>query len=264
MCYDVTSGLKALIKYAKHRHDHPDYLSSLEKKLEDWIRQIEPHHHASGFSHPRLMVFTNLRPYEPQSFYWGLIPAWVKDEASAKKIITQTLNARSESIFEKPAFRGSAKSKRCLVYVDAFFEHHHFKGKTYPFQISAMDDSPLALAGLWEEWVNKSTGEILPTFSIVTCKANAVMSKIHNNPKLPEARMPVILPKDKQNDWLAPCENDDDIKKLINLSVPYSDELLKYHTVGPLRGKKYAGDTAQSEKTVHYPELSGEFPYLKV
>lgn len=260
MCYDVTSGLQALIKYAKHRHDDPEYIRSLEKKLEDWIKQFEAHHHVSGFTHPRLMVFTNLRPYEPQAFYWGLIPAWVKDEDGAKKIITQTLNARSESIFEKPAFRTSAKSKRCLVYVDAFFEHHHFKGKTYPFQISAIDDSPLALAGLWEEWVNKTTGEIIPTLSIVTCKANSIMSKIHNNPKLPEARMPVILPRDKQNDWLAIYDEDSGLQKLLNLCVPYPDELLKYHTVGPLRGKNYKGDTAQTEAPVHYEELASEFP----
>jgi len=108
--------------------------------------------------------------------------------------------------------------------------------------------------------VNKTTGEIIPTLSIVTCKANGIMSKIHNNPKLPEARMPVILPKDKQNEWLGPYDDNLSEKNLLNLCVPYPDELLKYHTVGPLRGKNYAGDTPQSEAPVHYEELASEFP----
>lgn len=259
MCYDVTSGLKALIKYARHRHDNPDYISSLEKKLEDWIKQLDAHYHVSGFTHPKLMVFTNEKPFDPQAFYWGLIPSWIKDEEAAKKIIQQTLNARSESIFEKPAFRHAAKHKRCLVYVDAFFEHHHFGTKTYPFQISSANDSPLALAGLWEEWLNKTTGEILHSVSIVTCKADGLMSRIHNNPKLPEPRMPVILPKDKQDLWLMEIKSAEDQQKLLELCVPFPDEDLSYHTVRPLRGKNYPGDTIRATEAVQYPELELEF-----
>lgn len=260
MCYDVTSGLKALIKYAKHRHDNPDYILSLEKKLQDWIKQLTAHYHASGFTHPKLLVFTNEQPNEPQAFYWGLIPAWIKDEEAAKKIMNQTLNARSESMFEKPAFRNSAKHKRCLVYVDAFFEHHHQASRTYPFYVYSADDSPLALAGLWEEWLNKTTGELIPTVSIVTCKAKGLMEKIHNNPKLPEARMPVILRKEEQNQWLAPYQSDEDRKTLSALCVPYPDALLSYHTVGALRGKNYTGDQALAIQFAAYPELANSFP----
>lgn len=259
MCYDVSSGLKALIKYARHRHDNPDYIAALEKKLADWIKQLDAHHHVSGFAHPRLMVFTNQKPFEPQAFYWGLIPAWIKDEASAKQIMNQTLNARSESLFEKPAFRHSAKHKRCLVYLDAFYEHHHFGKKSYPFRIEAVNDEPMALAGLWEEWLNKETGELLYTVSLVTCKAEGLMSRIHNNPKLPEPRMPVILPKAKQEAWLAECRDEDDQNNLLALCVPYPDEGLSYHTVRPLRGKQYAGDSALTEEPFDYPELYLEF-----
>ncbi len=248
MCYDVTSGLKALIKYAKHRQENPDYISSLEKKLEEWIKHLDAHHHVSGFAHPKLMVFTNEKPYEAQAFYWGLIPSWTKDQTSAKKIMIQTLNCRSETMFEKPAFRNAAKHKRCLIYVDAFFEHHHFNGKTYPFQILSSKDEPLVFAGLWEEWANPETAEIISTCSIVTCKAEGLMAKIHSNPKLSESRMPVILSKEKQNQWLVPCLNEKDKQNLLNLCVPFPNEELSYHTVKPLRGKNYPGDNEEVEK----------------
>ena len=79
---------------------------------------------------------TNEKPLQPQLFHWGLIPAWVKDNQTAQTIVNQTVNARGETIFEKPAFKSSAKNKRCIVYVDAFYEHHHANGKTYPFRIA--------------------------------------------------------------------------------------------------------------------------------
>ncbi|HQQ95494.1 MAG TPA: SOS response-associated peptidase [Bacteroidia bacterium] len=259
MCYDVTSGLKALIKYARHRNDHPDYIAALEKKLEEWKRQADPHHHVSGFQHPKLLVFTNTRPQEPQAYTWGLIPSWTKDEESARSICNQTLNARSESMFEKSAFRNASKNKRCLVYVDAFFEHHHFGKKTYPFQITSIDDAPLALAGLWDEWIHKETGEVLYTVSIVTCRAEGKMARIHNNPKLPEPRMPVILPKEKQDEWLEVCKTKEDQENLLKLCKPYPENLLRFHTVRPLRGKQYPGDTAEAEAYFEYPELHMEF-----
>ena len=252
MCYDVTSGTKALIKYAKHRGDDPRYIAALEKILEEWIKTLKAHYYVSGFSHPKLMVFTNDKPDLPQAFSWGLIPAWTKDLASAKTMSNYTLNARAETIFEKPAFKNPAKNKRCLIYIDAFYEHHHANKQTYPFHISMKDDSPLCLAGLWDEWVNKETGEIIKSVSIVTTKANETMKKIHNNPKLDEARMPVILPKEKQNEWL----EEKDEKKLQKLFVRFDDTLLNYYTVGKLKGKTAVGDNAEAETEKIYPELN--------
>ena len=144
MCYDVTSGLKAMIKYAKHRGEDPNYIAALERKLEEWREELQPHYHVSGFAHPKLMVFTNEKPDEPQAFVWGLIPSWVKNADDAKKFYNQTLNARGETIFEKPSFREPAKRKRCLVYIDGFYEFFHASGKTYPFHIVMKDDSPMA------------------------------------------------------------------------------------------------------------------------
>jgi putative SOS response-associated peptidase YedK len=202
------------------------------------------------------MVFTNEKPDEPQAFVWGLIPSWVKSAVDAKKFYNQTLNARGETIFEKPSFKTPAKSKRCLVYIDGFYEFYHAGGKTYPFHIVMKDDSPMALAGLYDEWVNKETGEIVHSVTLVTTKANETMSRIHNNPKADEARMPVILPKEKQNEWLAPIHSDEDRKRIEALIVPFDDSQLKYYTVRPLKGKNAVGDTPEALEEFEYPELA--------
>jgi len=255
MCYDVASKLKAQIKYAKHRGDDPRYIEALSLKLDEYLKTREPNYHASGFAHPELMVFTNDKPDEPQGFMWGLIPGWVKDQATAKTLYNQTLNARGETIFDKPSFRNAAKNKRCLIYVDGFFEHHHLKGKTYPYYITMKDDSPMALAGLWEEWVNKDTGEVVPTVSIVTTHANRIMEKIHNNPKAEGPRMPVILPKEKQNDWLIACKTDADKEAIRQLMVPFAEDQLTYHPVPRLRGKEAIGNVQGAIENHTYPEL---------
>lgn len=119
-----------------------------------------------------------------------------------KKQWNNTLNARGETIFEKPSFRTSAKNHRCIIYVAGFYEHHHYNNKTYPFFIYRKDAQPMALAGLWSEWKNPDTGGRLNTFSIVTTKGNKMMARIHNNPKLKEPRMPVILPSELEDEWL--------------------------------------------------------------
>lgn len=250
MCYDVASTLRAQIKYAKHRADDPALVEALSRKLEEWLKTRGPKYHASGFAHPELLVFTNEQPYEPQGFMWGLIPGWVKDAKTAKSFYNQTLNARGETIFEKPSFRNAAKNKRCLIYVDGFYEHHHFGGKTYPFYVTIRDESPMALAGLWEEWVDKETGEVLRTTTIVTTEANSVMARIHNNPKADGPRMPVILPKEQQDAWLR-----GDAEGVRALIAPYADEHLQYHPVHRLRGKDAVGNVPHALEKVSYPEL---------
>ena len=251
MCYTAVSISRQLIKYAKHRSDDKNQISLLTKELEEITRHLIPLHVADAYAHPKLLVFTNTKPYKPQLFHWGLIPSWIKNKADALKIANQTLNARGETIFEKPAYRHSAAHKRCLIYLDAFYEYHHFKGKTYPFHISQIHDEPLAIAGLWEEWADPETGELVDTVSLVTTKANALLHKIHNNPKQDEARMPVILPKEKQDEWL----NTNEKLHLEKLLIPYPEQLLKAHTVRKLKGKDASGNSPQSEEVFEYSDL---------
>ena len=172
-----------------------------------------------------------------------------------KKYWNNTLNARGETIFEKPSFRDSAKNNRCLIYIDGFYEHHHYKGKTYPFFIHHKTEKPLALAGLWNEWVDKESGEVLNTFTIVTTKGNNMMGKIHNNPKLKGPRMPLILPEELEEKWLVNIEDELDIKSVQSLIESYPENELEAYTVHRLRGKEYLGNVEETAEEFHYEEL---------
>lgn len=254
MCYDISIGLKKYIEYCRLRDENPDYIAALERKLEE--KKITGHHVVSGFTHPKLLVFTCENPSEPQLFTWGLIPSWVKTPDDAKQLYNSTLNARGETIFEKPSFRNAAQNKRCLIYVDGFFESFHAAKKTYPFHILMKDDSPMIFAGLYDEWVNTETGEIVHTVTIVTTTGNETMSRIHNNPKADGSRMPVILSKEKQDEWLMPINSPEDRKKIEALIKPCDGELLRYYTVRPIKGKNSPGDVPEAEEEFEYPELA--------
>ncbi len=254
MCYDVVSATRTLLKYAKHRQDAPELIAELERKLQR-LTGLVPQFHVSGFDHPALLVFTNDQQNEPQLFQWGLIPAWIKTEAEAAKISKQTLNARSEYLWEKPSFKHAVEQQRCLIYIDAFYEHHHFSGKVFPYHIAAKDGSPLALAGIWETWLNPRTGQYLKTISIITTTANRKMAEIHNNPKLEGPRMPAILHKSIQQEWLKPTDQTNTAAYLKSLLVPYPEDELTYYTVRRLKGKDAIGNKPDAEKEYLFPEL---------
>lgn len=248
MCYDIKTKVEAALKRARHYGN--------EEAIQMLIEQFRPFledefFHVSGFQHPRLLIYTSENFELPAIASWGLIPFWVKNEQQQLDIWNKTINARGETIFEKPAFRTSAKSKRCIIYIDGFFEHHHFAGSTYPFYIERTDGEPIILGGLWDEWTNKESGEIVNSFTIVTTKANTLMRKIHNNPKLPEARMPLILEENTADEWLK--GNAENAKKLIN---PASDGILKAHTVQKLHGKNAVGNSPRAIEEFVYPELA--------
>lgn len=252
MCYDIKASYEAQLKRAIRNND----LQAIEEIREKLIPLTDlPLFHASGYSHPKLLIYTNRSPHYPEVSTWGLVPHWVKDEEQMKKLWNSTLNARGETIFEKPSFRSSAKNNRCVIYVDGFYEHHHFKNKTYPYYIHNSNNEPLALAGLWSEWIDTTTGEILNTFSIVTTKGNELLSKIHNNPKLKEPRMPLILEESETTKWLHPINDKLDQKQIEELIHPFANKNLKTHTVKRLRGKDYIGNVEEISEEFFYEEL---------
>jgi len=257
MCYNVVSATRKNLQYARHRSEKPEVIEQIIKHLDELhkTKRLEPFYRVQGFSHPRLMVFSNEKPEVPGVFRWGLIPSWTPDEQKAKEIAQMTLNAKSETMFSKPAFRNSARSKRCLIYLDAFFEHHHFSGKTYPVQVSMQNEQVMIVGGLWDEWVDRSTGEIIRSVSVVTCKANRLMRCIHNNPRNPEARMPVLLNRETQEDWL-----NGDEQRIGELCAPFPEEALRWRTVRPILGKHASPNTGQANESYAYPELV-PFPF---
>ncbi len=252
MCYDIKASLEAQLSKAKRRGDK-HAMEEIRRKLIPYTDL--PIHHASGFSHPKLLIYPDRSPDYPEIATWGLVPHWVKDKEQLKKYWNNTLNARGETIFEKPSFRDSAKNNRCLIYIDGFYEHHHYKGKTYPFFIHHKTEKPLALAGLWNEWVDKESGEVLNTFTIVTTKGNNMMGKIHNNPKLKGPRMPLILPEELEEKWLVNIEDELDIKSVQSLIESYPENELEAYTVHRLRGKEYLGNVEETAEEFHYEEL---------
>lgn len=150
----------------------------------------------NGFTYPETPVITANNPECIKYFHWGLIPEWSKDE----EIRAYTLNARIESIKEKPSFKNVIQN-RCLVISDGFYEWQWLdeKGKKkQKYLITFNDHSLFCFAGIYSVWVNKNTGEIKNTYSIVTTEANKLMSEIHNTKK----RMPVILTPERERQWL--------------------------------------------------------------
>ncbi|MGB5553520.1 MAG: SOS response-associated peptidase family protein, partial [Flavobacteriaceae bacterium] len=147
-----------------------------------------------------------------------------------------------------------AKQHRCLVFVDGFFEHHHFNGKTYPFYIHKKNNEPMALAGLYSEFYNENGGR-MNTFTIVTTQGNSLLTKIHNNPKLEGPRMPLILPEALEDEWLRPIKDELDKQQIQELIQKYPDLELDYRTVRRLRGKEYMGNVETIDEEYEYEEL---------
>ena len=123
---------------------------------------------------------------------WGLIPYWAKDPSIGNRLI----NARAETVAEKPAFRDAYQRRRCIILADGFYEwQKEAAGKT-PYFITLANGEPFAFAGLWERWTDRDTGELLQTATIVTTAANDFIARLHD-------RMPVILQPDTATAWLA-------------------------------------------------------------
>src|SRR5690606_30645533 len=150
----------------------------------------------NAFQFPATPVITNATPDLIQLYHWGLIPFWAKDDGIKKN----TLNAKMETIHEKPSFR-NVVNNRCLVLADGFYEWQWLdeKGKQkQKYELTLPNHEAFAFAGLWSEWTDKTTGELRYTYTILTTEANPLMSRIHNTKK----RMPVIVAPDHERDWL--------------------------------------------------------------
>jgi putative SOS response-associated peptidase YedK len=143
---------------------------------------------------------------------WGLIPSWAKDPA----IGNRTINARAETVAEKPAFRAAFRRRRCLVLADGFFEWRK-EGKKQPYYIRMRDEGPFAFAGLWERWAPGAEDSALETCNLITTDANELMRDMHD-------RMPVILPREDYGTWLDPAIQD--TQQLLALLQPYKSEAM--------------------------------------
>jgi putative SOS response-associated peptidase YedK len=152
-------------------------------------------------------------------FNWGLIPSWAKDPKIGYKMI----NARSETLAEKPSFRSALKHQRCLILADGFYEWAKISGENQktPHYIYHTDKTPFAFAGLWEEWFSPD-GSLIKSTTIITTEPNEKLRSIHN-------RVPVIVKPEYYNLWLSPeYKQYPELKHIFN---PYPGKLISYHIV---------------------------------
>lgn len=152
---------------------------------------------------------------------WGLLPAWAKDAKAARPI-----NARADTVAEKPTFRAAFRNRRCLVPADAFFEWQQQGTKKQPFCFRMADHGLFALAGLWERWEGPEE-QVLETFSLLTTEPNELVATVHD-------RMPVILRPDQYDRWLDPTLHDP--ASVLAMTGPYPASAMVAYAVDPKVG----------------------------
>lgn len=174
--------------------DYKKVESLLEKKMNvdqiDYFNDLFPNY--NGAPTQFFPVLANSNDESHFSFMkWGLIPFWAKDE----KIAYKTINARAESVMEKPSFRAAFSKRRCLIAVDGYYEWKKESADKQPYRICLEDESVFALCGLWERWKKPGTESILETFTIITMPSSGPLSSIHD-------RMPLSISEKLFEVWL--------------------------------------------------------------
>ncbi|TAE29595.1 MAG: SOS response-associated peptidase [Cytophagales bacterium] len=217
---------------------------------------FRPTYHASAFGFPAWPILTRQEPGRFQGIQWGLIPRWVRSGEDADQLRAKTINARSETIYEKPSYRTAAqKGQRCLIPMTGFFEWHTAAhpgraSKKYPFYISTTDQPIFSVAGLWDEWPEPESGELIPTYTLLTTDANPLLAAIHNTKK----RMPCLLTPDAEHAWLH--ENLTEAQALELLSIPYPADRMHSHSISKrITSRTEPSDVPDVLEPVEYPEL---------
>jgi putative SOS response-associated peptidase YedK len=166
-----------------------------------------------------VVAITNDHPEQLAMVRWGLVPSWAKEESIGSRMI----NARAETLAEKPSFKRLLHSQRCLVLADGFYEWMQEPGSKLktPMYINLKDKQPFAFAGLWDSW-RRADGAQLRTCTLITTAPNTLMASIHN-------RMPVILAPDARTAWLDATQHDD--QTLLQLLTAYPAQQMEARPV---------------------------------
>lgn len=243
MCYNV-QYMEAKAKKLAERYDNV-----LPKNFEPnpAIADLPTYHLVSGFDFPKLPIIKSDGIFIHE---WGLIPTWIQDEKATSAMRINTLNARSETVFEKPSFKHSIMAQRCLLPINGFFESQDFNHEKYPHFIKLKSQEIFSLACIFEIWKDLKSQQLRSTFSILTTPANPMMEKIHNLKK----RMPLILKKEDEATWLNPNLTKGE---MMSLFQPYNEKDMESRTIAKIannaKGNRNKSDIT---KTVIYPALS--------
>lgn len=246
--------------YHKSQKFDVDYLADYySASYSDVMKEVyEPNFHENGFDFKATPVLTTGRPSELQLLNWGMIPFWVKDLPSALKLRVSTLNCISEEMYDKPSFRDAAKDgKRCLIPCSGFYEWRWLdpedkKSKKFPYFIQLVPQPLFSIGGLYAKWTDRASGDAYYTYTVLTTRANALMGKIHNS----KQRMPVIIPREYEKDWLNPELTKDDV---LALCQPVADAQMQAYTISKrITSKTEETNVPEVQQEELYPELSSD------
>lgn len=192
-------------------------LGDIEERFDaSFAYDYEPRYNVAPGS-PGLPAIRNEAPEGIEQCYWGLIPGWVEDRTDWP----EPINARAESVADKPSFRDAFRKRRCLVLADGFYEWTGPSGSRRPHHITVDDGDPFAMAGLWESWNGgEGNGDELTSVTILTTDPNDVVGQLHD-------RMPVILDRDEEETWLQ-GEDSDDLQGILD---PFPDDRMDTNEV---------------------------------
>jgi putative SOS response-associated peptidase YedK len=192
-----------------------EYFDTVEKI--DW----EPRYNIAPTQNVGIIRQDRTQPVRKLSLVrWGLIPYWAQDSSIGQKMI----NARSETVLDKPAFRESFQNRRCLVPADGFYEWKRSGKSKQPIHIGMQDDLLFAFAGIWDRWKDVS-GNVVETCSILTTTPNSLLAEVHD-------RMPVILELKNYDLWLDPGFRD--LDTLTGMLRPFDQSMMKCYPVSTL------------------------------
>jgi putative SOS response-associated peptidase YedK len=231
--------------------DAPTLEKRFNARLSD-AATFRPTYHASAFGFPAWPILTRQEAGRFHPIQWGLIPRWVRSAGDADQIRAKTINARAETIFEKPAFRTAAqKGQRCLIPMTGFYEWHTAKAKKYPFYISTTDQPIFSVAGLWDEWPDAETGALISTYTLLTTDANPLLAAIHNTKK----RMPCVLTPEAEQAWLHENLTEQQTLDLLTNQYP-ADHMHSYSISKLISSRTEPSDVPAVLTPVDYPELA--------
>ncbi len=256
MCYWVGSKKVRDELHRRSQEDPEDEIAQLyyDTFIAPAIAGIEPREYyvAIGQGHPELTVLLiENNQLKFRNIEWGL--NWSYTNREGKTIERVLLNSTCEKVFWQ--HRDIIYQKRCIIPIDGYFEFYHFRGDKYPFFIYPKDGGLFYAGGIWSSRVNRDTGELSGTLSIITTPPNPVTRKLHNNPKAPSGpRMLLLIERDQVMDYLNPGLKNNEIGSFFK---PIAEDKMLYHPVVKFLKKENIEylSSPKVQEPFHYPEL---------
>lgn len=247
MCYDASTMTKRAKAYAARYGN--------EAMWEEVKSRMPPMYHLNGFAEPDLPVITNEQPEKVNLLHWAFVPFIYAPRINGRPM--NSLNARDDKIFSpKSIYYKSAQSRRCLIMLDGFFDHHKKNGIAFPHYVRLKSEEPLMVGGLWQTFTDPDDGISINTVTMVTGPANKEMAWVHNEPAYsPDSRMVYIVNKEDDEKWLLGS-----VEEAKSLIKPLQDGLLEYYPCHPIKdnkkhNRKYPGNVPKVLEKKYYPEL---------